>query len=41
MHLLIATVELRPYVFIFLASFLLISVVNFGARTTLLFTVLT
>jgi uncharacterized membrane protein len=41
MHLLIATVELRPYVFIFLAAFLFISVVNFGVRTTLLFTVLT
>jgi uncharacterized membrane protein len=41
MHLLIATVELRPYVFIFLAAFLFISVINFGVRTTLLFTVLT
>jgi putative membrane protein len=41
MHLLIATVELRPYVFIFLAAFLFISVVNFGVRTTLLFTGLT
>ena len=41
MHLLIATVELRPYVFIFLAAFLFISIVNFGVRTTLLFTVLT
>ena len=41
MHLLIATIELRPYVFIFLAAFLCISVINFGARTTLLFTVLT
>lgn len=41
MHLLLATVELRPYVFIFLASFLFISIVNFGLRTTLLFTVLT
>ena len=41
MHLLLATVELRPYVFIFLASFLFISIVNFGMRTTLLFTVLT
>jgi uncharacterized membrane protein len=41
MHLLIATIELRPYVFIFLTAFLFISVVNFGVRTTLLFTVLT
>jgi uncharacterized membrane protein len=41
MHLLLATIALRPYVFIFLASFLLISIVNFGVRTTLLFTVLT
>jgi uncharacterized membrane protein len=41
MHLLIATIELRPYVFTFLAAFLFISVVNFGLRTTLLFTALT
>jgi len=41
MHLLIATIELRPYVFIFLAAFLIIAVVNFGMRTTFLFTVLT
>jgi uncharacterized membrane protein len=41
MHLLIATIELRPYVFIFLAAFLFISIVNFGLRTTLLFTALT
>ena len=41
MHLLIYTIALRPYVFIFLASFLFISIVNFGLRTTLLFTVLT
>jgi Carotenoid biosynthesis protein len=41
MHLLIATIELRPYVFIFLASFLFISIVNFGVRTTLLFGALT
>jgi uncharacterized membrane protein len=41
MGLLIATIELRPYVFIFLASFLAIAIVNFGMRTTLLFTVLT
>jgi uncharacterized membrane protein len=41
MHLLLATIELRPYVFIFLASFLAIAIINFGVRTTLLFTVLT
>jgi uncharacterized membrane protein len=41
MHLLLSTIALRPYVFIFLASFLFISIVNFGLRTTLLFTVLT
>jgi uncharacterized membrane protein len=41
MHLLLSTVVLRPYVFVFLASFLFISLVNFGARTTLLFAALT
>ncbi|MGH7934247.1 MAG: carotenoid biosynthesis protein [Candidatus Binataceae bacterium] len=41
MHLLVSTIELRPYVFVFLASFLFIGIVNFGLRTTLLFTVLT
>ena len=41
MHLLLSTIALRPYVFVFLASFLLIAIVNFGLRTTLLFTVLT
>ncbi len=41
MHLLLSTIALRPYVFIFLASFLLIAIVNFGLRTTILFTVLT
>jgi putative membrane protein len=41
MHLLLSTIELRPYVFIFLASFLFISVVNFGLRTTSLFAILT
>ncbi|MGB9381035.1 carotenoid biosynthesis protein [Candidatus Binatus sp.] len=41
MHLLLSTIALRPYVFIFLASFLFIAIVNFGLRTTLLFTVLT
>jgi len=41
MHLLLSTIALRPYVFIFLAAFLFISMVNFGLRTTILFTVLT
>jgi putative membrane protein len=41
MHLLLASIALRPYVFIFLAAFLFISIVNFGIRTTLLFGVLT
>ena len=41
MHLLLSTIALRPYVFIFLASFLFIAIVNFGLRTTLLFTLLT
>ena len=41
MQLLLSTIALRPYVFIFLASFLLIAIVNFGLRTTLLFTLLT
>ena len=41
MHLLLSTIVLRPYVFVFLASFLFISVVNFGVRTTLLFGALT
>jgi uncharacterized membrane protein len=41
MHLLLSTVALRPYVFIFLAVFLFISIVNFGLRTTLLFAAFT
>ncbi|MBV8361000.1 MAG: carotenoid biosynthesis protein, partial [Deltaproteobacteria bacterium] len=41
MHLLLSTIALRPYVFVFLASFLFISLVNFGMRTTLLFGALT
>jgi putative membrane protein len=41
MHLLLSTIALRPYVFVFLASFLLIGLVNFGLRTTLLFGALT
>ncbi len=41
MHLLISTILLRPYVFLFLAAYLFISIVNFGLRTTAIFTVLT
>jgi putative membrane protein len=41
MHLLAGTIELRPYVFVFLASFLFISIANFGVRTTVLFAILT
>lgn len=41
LHLLLGTLALRPYVFIFLAAYLFISVVNFGLFTTALFTVLT
>ncbi len=41
MHLLLSTVALRPYVFVYLASFLFISIVNFGLRTTILYTVVT
>ena len=41
MHLLVSTIVLRPYVFVFLVSFLFISVVNFGLRAALLFGALT
>jgi uncharacterized membrane protein len=41
MYLLLSTILLRPYVFVFLAAFLVIAIVNFGVRTTVLFTVLT
>jgi putative membrane protein len=41
MHLLLSSILSRPYVFVFLASFLVISIVNFGLRTTVLFTALT
>src|ERR1700757_4773546 len=41
MHLLLSTIVLRPYVFVFLGVFLFASIVNFGIRTTVLFTVLT
>lgn len=35
------TILLRPYVFVFLAAFLFISIVSYGARTTLLFAIVT
>ncbi len=41
MHLLLSTIALRPYVFVFLGFYLAIAIVNFGLRTTVLFTVLT
>ena len=41
MHLLLSTIALRPYVFVFLVSFLFIAIVNFGLRTTILFALLT
>jgi len=41
MYLILSTIALRPYVFIFLASFLFIAIINFGLRTTLLFSLLT
>src|SRR5579863_5828763 len=41
MHLLFSTIVLRPYVFVFLGFYLAIAIVNFGMRTTVLFTVLT
>ena len=41
MHLLLSTIALRPYVFVFLAVFLFVSIVNFGLRTTAIFTALT
>ncbi len=41
MYLLLSTIALRPYVFVFLVAFLLISISNFGVRTTLLFSLLT
>lgn len=40
-NLLIGTILLRPYVFVFLAAFLFISIVNYGLRTTLLFAIVT
>jgi uncharacterized membrane protein len=41
MGVLLSTIALRPYVFVFLAAYLLIAIVNFGLRTTILFTALT
>jgi uncharacterized membrane protein len=40
-HLLVGTVALRPYVFVFLAAFLFIAIVNYGLRTALAFMVFT
>jgi hypothetical protein len=40
-YLLLKTVALRPYVFIFLAAYLVVSTINFGMRATVLFTILT
>src|SRR5262249_52987535 len=40
-HLLLSTIALRPYVFVFLGCYVAIAIVNFGWRTTALFTVLT
>src|ERR1700674_4022747 len=41
MHLLLSTIALRPYVFIFMAGFLFIAIVNVGFRATILFSILT
>lgn len=41
MHLLLSTIALRPYVFVFLGCYLAIAMVNFGLRATVAFTVLT
>jgi hypothetical protein len=41
MHLLLSTVALRPYVFVFLGFYLVIAIANFGLRATVLFTLLT
>lgn len=41
MALLLSTIVLRPYVFLFLVAFLFISIINFGVATTLVFTILT
>lgn len=40
-RLLLSTIALRPYVFIFLACYLFISTVNFGLGATLIFTLIT
>src|SRR5580704_10144867 len=41
MRLLLSTIILRPYVFIFLACYVFIAIASFGWRTTALFTALT
>ncbi|MBF6567321.1 MAG: carotenoid biosynthesis protein [Candidatus Binataceae bacterium] len=38
MHLLLLTIALRPYVFIFLAAFLFAGIVNYGLEATMVFT---
>jgi uncharacterized membrane protein len=40
MHLIIETIALRPYVFMFLGTFLIVSAVNYGWRVTIAFTIL-
>lgn len=40
MDLLLLTIELRPYVFIFLAAFLFAGIVNYGLKATVVFMVL-
>ncbi len=40
MNLLLSTIALRPYVFAFLAAFLFAAIINYGARTTLIFAVI-
>lgn len=41
MQLVLSTIALRPYVFVFLAGFLFAGIVNFGVRGTLLFAAFT
>jgi putative membrane protein len=41
MALLLSTIALRPYIYIFLAAFLFIATINYGLATTILFALLT
>jgi len=41
MEVLLSTIALRPYVFVFLVTYVFIAIVNFGLRTAILFTALT